>query len=150
MNIDAIKKLRIQTGAGVLDIKNALEAAGGDIEQAKKTLFEKGIAKAAKKSERTTKDGLVYSYIHGGGKLGSLVLVACETDFVAKTEDFKKLCHELAMQVCTDDYSSVDDVLAAEYIRDSSKKVADLITETVAKLGEKIELKQFVRLSVVA
>ena len=143
-----IRKLREETGAGVLEVKQALEEFDGDYEKAKALLIGKGAAKAAKKAERTTKDGLVHAYIHGAGKMGSLVVVACETDFVAKTEDFKKLCHEIAMQVCTDEYKNVDELLEAEYIREAGKKVKDLIIETVAKVGEKIEVKKFVRFAV--
>ena len=148
MNVQDIKKLREETGAGVLEVKQALEELSGDYEKARVLLMTKGAAKAAKKAERITKDGLVRSYIHGAGKIGSLIVVACETDFVARTEDFKKLCHEVAMQVCTDEYKDVDDLLEAEYIRDPNKKVKDLVTETVAKVGEKIEIKKFIRFAV--
>lgn len=148
ISINDIKKLREETGAGVLDVKKALEEAKGNYEKAKKDLIEKGVAKAAKKADRRASDGLVHSYIHLGGKIGSLVLVACETDFVAKTEDFKKLCHEIAMQVATDEYKDVKDLLDSEYIRDPNKKVSDFITEVTAKVGEKIEVKKFVRFSV--
>lgn len=148
-NVNDIKKLRDDTGAGVLDIKKALEAAEGNVEKAKKALMEKGAAKAAKKqAERETGDGLVYSYIHNTGKVGSMLLMACETDFVAKTDDFKSLCKNIAMQVATGEYESVEDLLNDDYIRDPSKKVAVLITETIAKLGEKIELVKFVKYSV--
>ncbi len=149
IDIQTIKELREQTGAGMLDVKQALEKYQGDVEQAKKELIEKGLAKAAKKQEeRVTKDGLVYAYIHGVGKVGSLVALACETDFVAKTEDFKKLCHEIALQVSTDEYKDVEELLNAEYIRDPGKKISDLVSETIAKVGEKIEIKNFCRLSV--
>ena len=88
LNVEEIKKLREETGAGVIDAKNALQESDGDFEKAKEVLMEKGLAKAETKSERETKDGLVYSYIHSGGKIGSMVLISCETDFVAKTDDF--------------------------------------------------------------
>lgn len=149
VNIEDIKKLREETGAGVLEVKQALADSSGNFEKAKAILVEKGIAKAAKKQERVTKDGLVHAYIHGTGKIGSLVSIACETDFVARTDDFKKLCQDIAMQVCTDDYKDVDALLNAEYIRDTSKKVADLVTAVTAKLGEKIEIREFRRLSIV-
>ena len=148
IDINDIKNLRKLTGAGVLDVKMALENADGDFEEAKKELVVKGVVKAAKKSERVAKDGLVYSYIHGNGKLGAMVLVACETDFVAKTDDFQKLCKELAMQVCTGEYANVEELLSDEYMRDSSKTVADIVTATVAKLGEKIEVRYFAKLAV--
>lgn len=148
IDVTSIKKLREETGAGVLEVKQALEASKGDIESAKKELALKGISKAAKKADRVAKDGLVHSYVHMGGKVGSMILVACETDFVAKTEDFIKLCHEIALQACAQEYPDTKSLLEAEYIRDPSKKVKDLITEVTAKVGEKIELKNFVRFAV--
>ena len=148
INVEDIKKLREETGAGVVDAKNALDSHGGDYEKAREELVAKGLAKAEKKSEREIKDGLVYSYIHAGGKVGSMVLVGCETDFVAKTDDFKSLCHELALQVATAEYEEVTELLEDEYIKDPSKKVQDLVKETVAKLGENIEVIDFTRLSV--
>ncbi len=145
LDVENIKKLRDLTGAGVLDIKKSLEEHGADFEKAKADLMEKGKARAASKADRNASDGLVYSYIHNGGKAGSMVLMACETDFVAKTPDFQNLCKEVAMQVCSGDYENVEELLSDEYVRDGSKKVGDLITEAVAKLGENIELKQFVK-----
>lgn len=147
-NIEIIKKLRDETGAGILEIKNMLEEVGDIYEKAKEELLKKSAAKAAKKSERVAEDGLVYSYIHNSGKVGSLVLLSCETDFVAKTEDFQKLCREIAMQVCTEDYEDVEKLLESEYIRDPSKKISDLINEAVAKVGEKIEIRKFAKFSV--
>ncbi len=94
-----IKELREKTGAGIVDCKKALQEAGGDIEKAVEILRKKGAAKAAKKAERATAEGIVVSYIHAGGKVGALVELNCETDFVARTEDFKALGHEIAMQV---------------------------------------------------
>lgn len=94
-----IKELREKTGAGIVDCKKALQEAGGDIEKAVEILRKKGAAKAAKKAERATAEGIVVSYIHAGGKVGALVELNCETDFVARTEDFKQLGHEIAMQV---------------------------------------------------
>lgn len=96
---DLIQKLRAMTGAGIMDCKAALSHAKDDIDKAVQYLREKGIASAVKKSERVAKQGLVYSYIHAGGKLGVLLEVNCETDFVARTEDFQSLCKEIAMQI---------------------------------------------------
>lgn len=148
IDTELIKKLREETGAGVMDAKATLEKYNGDYAQAQAELLEKGLAKADKKADRVTKDGLVYAYIHGTGKVGSLVSIACETDFVAKTEEFKKLCHEVALQVCTESYADVTALLAADYIKDESKKITDLVRETVAKVGEKIEIRSFCRLDV--
>ncbi len=147
-DIEKIKQLREDTGAGVMEVKEALEKHDGDLEKAKKELMKKASAKAAKKADRVAGDGLVYSYIHLNGKLGSLIHMACETDFVAKTDDFQNLCKEVAMQVCTEDIDKVKDLLKAEYMRDTSKTVGDLITEATAKLGEKIELKKFTKYSI--
>ena len=147
-NIEIIKKLRDETGAGILEIKNMLEEVSEDYEKAKEELLKKSAAKAAKKSDRVAEDGLVYSYIHNSGKVGSLVLLSCETDFVAKTDDFQKLCREIAMQVCTEDYEDVEKLLESEYIREPSKKILDLINEATAKVGEKIEIRKFVKFSV--
>lgn len=147
-DIKKIKQLREGTGAGVMEVKQTLDKHGGDLEKARKDLMKKVSAKAAKKADRVAGDGLVYSYIHLNGKLGSLILMACETDFVAKTDDFQNLCKEIAMQVCTEDIDNVKDLLEAEYMRDTSKTVGDLVTEATAKLGEKIELKKFVKYSI--
>ena len=110
--------------------------------------MEKGKAIAAKKASRDASDGLVFTYIHAGGKVGSMILMSCETDFVAKTDDFQNLCKEIAMQVCTGDYENVEELLSDEYIRDGSKKISDLITEAIAKLGENMELRKFVKYTV--
>ena len=99
--IDAktIAELRAMCGAGIVECKKALEEAGGDMTLAAEILRKKGIVKAASKSDRHTAEGLVYSYIHGNGKVGAMVEVLCETDFVARTDGFKELCHELALQI---------------------------------------------------
>jgi elongation factor Ts len=99
ITVDMVKELRERTGAGVLDCRNALQEVGGDFEEAEKLIKKKGLAVAAKKAEREANDGLVEAYIHAGGKLGVLVELNCETDFVARTEDFRELAHDLAMQV---------------------------------------------------
>jgi elongation factor Ts len=125
-----------------------LEKFDGDYNEAYEDLMKKVSAKAAKKADRTAGDGLVHSYIHNTGKLGSMIVVACETDFVAKTDDFQHLCKEIAMQVCTDNYEDVEAVVNAPYMRDESKTIGDLIEEAIAKLGEKIELKKFTKYSV--
>jgi elongation factor Ts len=148
INVEIIKKLRDETGAGILEIKDVLEKTGEDFEKAKEELMKKVASKAAKKSDRIAEDGLVYSYIHSSGKVGSLVLLSCETDFVARTDDFQKLCKEVAMQICTEDYENVESLLNSEYIRDPSKKISDLVNETIAKVGEKIEIRRFAKFTV--
>ncbi len=112
ITMETVKKLRQKTGAGVMDCKKALQETGGDIDKAVEYLREKGIAAAEKKAGRTAAEGLVGSYIHMGGKIGVLIEVNCETDFVAKTEEFKALVHNLAMQVAASqpDYVSREDI----------------------------------------
>jgi elongation factor Ts len=117
-----IKELRAKTGAGIVDCKKALQEAGGDMEKAVEILRKKGAAKAAKKAERATAEGAVFSYIHGGGKVGVLVELNCETDFVARNETFKELGHEIAMQIAA---------MAPEYV--SKEEVPE---EVVAKERE--------------
>lgn len=144
-NINDIKTLREETGAGILEVKQVLEDTGGDMKKAKEELMKKVASKAAKKADRTAGDGLIYAYIHATGKVGSLVEINCETDFVAKTEDFQKLCREVAMQVCTADFANVEELNGSEYIRDAGKTIKDIVNEVTAKTGEKIEIKRFVK-----
>lgn len=142
-----VKKLREETGAGVMDVRRALIEVNGDEEKAKVVLKEKSVQQSAKKSERVTEQGLVESYIHGGGKVGSLVYLACETDFVAKTDEFKNLAKELAMQVAAMNPESIDELIKQEYIRDSGKTVKILVDEVISKTGENIQIKKFERFS---
>ncbi len=185
-----VKELRARTGAGIMDCREALDKNEGNLDQAADWLRQKGIAKAEKKASRATSEGQVACYIHPGGKLGVMIEVNCETDFVAKTDDFQKLCTELAMQVAAmspmfvrrEDVSEeavakeqagyrqavleegkpehmADKIAAGKvekyfeqqclmeqpYMRDQSKKVSDLIKETIAKTGENIQVKRFSR-----
>ncbi|KYH32137.1 translation elongation factor Ts [Neomoorella mulderi] len=188
-----VKELRNRTGAGMMDCKKALEESGGDMEQAIEYLRKKGLATAAKRAGKIASEGLVHAYIHGGGRIGVLIEVNCETDFVAKTEAFQDLVHNLAMQVAASrpEYVAREDVpeevLAKEkeilraqalnegkpekvidkivagrlekffqdnclleqpFIKDMDRTVQDLINEAVAKLGEKIVIRRFVRYEV--
>ena len=195
MAIDAklVKKLRDQTGAGMMDCKNALMETNGDLEKAIDHLRKTGISKAEKKGIRETKDGLVYSYIHAGGRLGVLLELNCETDFVAKTETFSDLAHHISMQIAATNPISIDHksisekvinreksiyrdqaisegkpeniiekivegklnkffqencLLEQAYIKDPEKKVKDLLTESIATLGENIGVSRFVRFAI--
>ncbi len=142
INIDELKKLREETGAGISDCREALEYSKGDIERAKEYLKKKGFDKATSKGNRETNAGLVETYSHGG-KMGVLVTLLCETDFVAKTEDFKYLAHELALQVASMRPDNTEELLEQDYIRDTSMKVDDLIKSYIAKLGENIKVASF-------
>lgn len=145
ISVDQIKKLREKSGAGIADCRKALVESKGDHKKAEELLKSWGIEKAAKKSERTVGAGLVETYIHSGGKVGSMVEINCETDFVARTDEFKSLAHEVAMQVAAMDPKDIEELLKQDYIRDSSQKIEDLIKGTIAKLGENIVLKRFMR-----
>ena len=195
MIIDAktVKELRDKTGAGMMDCKNALKDSDGNIEKAVDYLRKTGIAKAEKKGSRDTKEGIIYSYIHAGGRLGVLIELNCETDFVAKTNGFIELSHNLAMQIAAtnpialDRESISESVISREkeiyadqakssgkpeniiekmvdgrvnkffqenclmeqaYIKDSEKKVLDLLTEAITTLGENITISRYTRFAV--
>lgn len=161
VSVELIKQLREQCGAGIMECRNALLESEGNIDKALETLKERGILKAEKKAQRVTAQGLVEAYVHPGGRIGALIEVNCETDFVARTDEFKELAHELAMQVAAmapqyiaaDEISGEDDnvdpqsvcLLQQPYIRDPGKTVRDLIVEVIAKVGENIRVGRFAR-----
>jgi elongation factor Ts len=156
-----VKELRDKSGAGIMTCRNALLEAEGDTERALQILKEKGILKAQKKAERATNQGLIEAYVHTGGRIGAMVEVNCETDFVARTDEFKELAHNLAMQVAAmpaqfisqDEVSGEKDDLDLEtaclllqpYIKDPTKTIQDVIIETIAKVGENIKITRFAR-----
>lgn len=157
---ESIMALREKTGAGIMDAKRALEETGGDMAGAEAVLAKKGLAAAAKKSGRVANQGLVEPYIHGGGRIGALVELNCETDFVARTEEFRTLAHEIALQVVSMSPEYVGDeedapesgptgeemrLLHQKFVKDDSRTIQDLITEAVAKLGENIKIRRFSR-----
>lgn len=139
-----IQKLRDLTGAGVMDCKRALEEAKGNFDRAVEIVREKGVIIAEKKSGRKTGAGLLEAYVHNN-RVGVLLELRCETDFVAHSDPFQELAHELAMQIAALDPKSVEDLLDQAYIRDESIKISDLITRVVAKVGENIKVERFCR-----
>ncbi len=146
IKVEDIKKLREKTGAGIADSRRALEEAGGDIKKAEELVKSWGIEKAAEKSDRAVKAGLVDAYIHGGSsRIGAMVEVNCETDFVARTDEFRNLVREVAMQVSAMNPKDVEELMGQDYIRDSSKKIEQLVKETIAKVGENIQIRRFAR-----
>jgi elongation factor Ts len=189
---DAVKELRERTGAGMMDCKRALEETDGDLEQAIALLRERGVASAAKKAGRDAREGVVGSYIHMGGRIGALVEVNCETDFVARTEQFQKLVRDIAMQVVAlhAEYPTVESIPAAELeakraalladeavqakpeavrekivdgqlrkwfqqvvlseqpFRDTEITVGELITQSIATIGENIRVRRFARFEI--
>ncbi|OGE79859.1 MAG: translation elongation factor Ts [Candidatus Doudnabacteria bacterium RIFCSPHIGHO2_01_FULL_45_18] len=146
MNItpEDVKKLREATGAGMMDAKKALQETGS-FGQAIEFLRKKGHTALAKKSQRVAKEGIVISYIHAGNKIGAMVELNCETDFVARNEEFVKLGQEIAMQVAAIEPTDVADLLEQQYVREPDKKIKDLVAETVGKLGENIQVRRFTR-----
>ena len=151
-NTENIKLLRSETGAGVMDAKRALEEANDDFEKAKDILKEKGIADAEKRASRATGQGVIESYIHQGNRLGAIIEINCETDFVARTREFKDLAKNLAMQVAAMDPASIDNdndsLMEQQYIKDSDKLIKELVQEVIAQTGENIKIKRFQRFEV--
>ena len=156
----AVKELRELTGAGMLDCKTALQQAKGDLEKAKDILRQKGHAAAAKRAERVTAQGLVHAYLHHDGRLGAIVEINCESDFVARTDDFRRLTQDIALQVAATNprYLSPDDIpdgtegdpkdlclLLQPFVRDESVAIQDMITQTISKTGENIRVRRFAR-----
>jgi elongation factor Ts len=137
-------ELREITGAGIMDCKRALDEANGDFEKAKQIIFERGIAKAEKRAERKTGAGILETYIHNG-RIGVILELRCETDFVAKTDVFKNLAHDLAMHIASMNPSDVDELLKQPFIKNESITIGDLITQVIAKTGENIKLERFCR-----
>ncbi|MGI6776050.1 MAG: translation elongation factor Ts [Patescibacteria group bacterium] len=147
-NLALVKELRSLCGAGVSDCQKALREANGDVKKALTILRKQGQEIAAKKAEREAREGVVAAYVHANQKIGAMVALSCETDFVARTGEFKNLAYELAMQVAAMAPTSIEELLAQEYIRDPQIKVGELIAQTVGKIGENIKVKEFVRLEV--
>jgi elongation factor Ts len=143
-NIDEIKKLRDTTGISIIECQKALKEAGGDIEKAKEILKNWGKEFAGKKTQREVKQGIVDSYIHSGKKVGVMIELRCETDFVAKSDDFKSLSHEICLQIAAVSPEDMP-ILSQPWIKDQSKTVKDLIDGYIAKLGENIVLEKFIK-----
>ena len=139
-----IAKLREETGAGVMDCKKALEEAGNDFNKAKAILATNADAIARKKAERATHAGLIEAYVHAQ-KIGVLLELNCETDFVGKNQDFKNLAHNLAMQIASMAPKNVEELLAQDYILEPSMKVEDYIKSLIGKIRENIQVKRFAR-----
>ncbi len=157
-----VKNLRQATGAGVMDAKRALDKANGDIEKATLILREQGLAAAEKRAGRETSQGVVESYIHGGGRIGTLIELSCETDFVANTDEFRSLARDIAMQVAAmnplmitknervdePEIEGADEeivLLEQPFIKDASLKVDDLVKEAILKTGENIRIRRIER-----
>ena len=162
VTVDLIRTLRERTGAGIMECKTSLEANQGDLDKAAEALRVQGFAQDAKRADRATDQGVVEAYVHTGGRVGAMVELGCETDFVARTPEFKELAHNIAMQVAamSPDYVSESDIedgderppaqvslLLQPFIKDSSSSVAEVIQEIAAKLGENVRVIRFSRLA---
>lgn len=147
ISTETVQKLREQTGAGVMDCHRALAEAKGDFDRAVAIIREKGLTKVEKRAGRDTGAGLVRSYVHNE-RIGVLVHMGAETDFVVRSEPFQELAHELVMQVAAVPAANVEELMAQPYIKDESRTVKDLVTDVIAKTGENISIKEFYRIEV--
>lgn len=145
VTVEQIKALRAKTGLGIHEVKSALEEANGDETKAIEVLKKRGLSTVAKKADRSTSQGLIDSYVHAG-RIGALVEVSCETDFVARNDDFKAFVHDLSLQVASMNPENVDELLAQEFFKDSSKTIQQYLNETIAKIGENIKIARFHRI----
>ena len=163
VSVELVRTLRDQTGAGIMDCKEALEKADGDLGKAVLALREKGIAGVAKRVGRATNEGVIESYLHTGGRVGAMVELGCETDFVARTEEFLKLAHDIAMQVAAMgpiyvDKEEIEDgdarppaqisLMQQPFIKNSSTSVGEMVRELAAKVGENVRVVRFTRLAI--
>ena len=163
ISTEDVKRLREETSAGVMDAKKALEEAGGNFDKAKELLRERGVAAAAKRSDRQTGQGIVEAYIHGQGRIGAIVELQCETDFVARTDAFKALARDVAMQVAamnplalTPEEVPADApgtkeenaLLTQAFIKDGKKTIADLVQDVIATTGENVRVARFSRFEI--
>jgi len=158
--VDMVKELREQSGAAIMQCRNALIETQGDIEKALQILKQQSIFQAEKKAKRSTDQGLIEAYVHAGGRVGAMVEVNCETDFVARTNEFKELAHHLAMQVVAMNPKFISKealppeselepqtacLLLQPYIKDPARTIQEIIMETIAKVGENIRVSRFAR-----
>lgn len=149
---DKIKELRNKTGMSVMQCKKALEKAGGDLDKAIGALREQGRVIATKKAQRDLNSGVVQAYIHAEGAIGAMIELLCETDFVAKNDEFKRLAYDIAMQVAATDDNIVEGgaekLLEQPYIKDPDRTVGDLVQEAVQKFGERTEIGEIAKFAI--
>ena len=148
VSLEAIKRLRDETGAPIGDVRDALGSAGGDEAKARALLKQRGAALAAKREGRATGQGRIEAYIHHDGRLGALVEVNCETDFVARTDDFRQFCKDFAMHVAATDEAPLASLLKQPFIKDPGTTIGELLKALIGKTGENIVIKRFVKFTV--
>ena len=142
---EMVQKLRDITSAGVMDCRKALIESNGDIDAAVKIIHEKGLAKVEKRADRETGAGLVLSYVHND-RIGVLIRLSAETDFVVRSEPFKTLAHDLAMHIAAAAPKNAEELLAQPYVKDESRTVKDVVGEVIAKVGENVTVGEFYRI----
>lgn len=140
-----IKALREKTGAGVSDIKRALEESGGDMALAEAAIERRLGSAAGKRAGRETAAGVVDAYIHANGRVGAMAHISCETDFVARNPDFKRLAHDITMQIAAMGPADVSALQEQSFIKDPNKKISDIINEAIGRFGENIKIERFER-----
>lgn len=143
-----IKKLREQTGAGMLDCKKALEASEGDYDKALAWIDERQLAKAEKKADRETAEGYISTYVHNTGKVAAMVEINCETDFVARNEEFQEMARNVAMQIASMNPESVEELLKQDFIKDPGQDIEHYVKSISGKIGERFVVSRFVRYAV--
>lgn len=148
ISTEKIRQLREKTNLSIMECKRALEEADGDEDKALKILGEKGKEKALKKAGREAGQGLIESYIHSNGKIGVILELNCETDFVAKNEEFKELAHDISMHIAAFEPKDDKELLSQPFLKDEQKTIKDLINDAVAKLGENVKIGKFLRLEI--
>jgi elongation factor Ts len=148
IDLKTLKKLRDETAASIADCRRALDETEGNYQKALAWIKKRAVEKAEKKKDRETSEGIVASYIHQGGKVGVLVEVLCETDFVAKTDEFQQLSREIAMQIAAMNPENLDELLQSAYIRDAGQTIEKLLKSAIGKMGENITIKRFVRFEI--
>ncbi len=148
VTIEQIKQLREETGVSISEVKKALEQAKGDVEKAKEILRTWGKTLVSKKASRETKAGIIDCYVHPNSKAGVLLDIRCESDFVAKSPEFKNLAHEICLQIAAMDPADETFLMSQPWIKDDTKTIKNLIEDTVAKVGENIEIKKFTRFEI--
>ncbi len=146
--IELVKKLRIETGLSIAELKSAVEEAQGDEAKAKEILKNLGLKKVEKRAEKETHQGRVATYTHSTGKIGVMVELLCETDFVAKNEEFVGVTRDLCLQIAAMNPETVEALLEMEFIKDPSKKIKDLVAALVAKFGENIKVGRMCRFEI--
>lgn len=143
-----VKNLREETGAGMMDCKKALDEANGNFQDAIEIVKQRGLAKAEKKSDRETKEGYISSYVHATNKVAAMVEILCETDFVARNEEFQAMAKDVALHVVATNPENVEALLAEEFIKDPSMTVEELVKGVSGKIGEKFVVNRFIRYEV--